>query len=66
MTYSYLLQGIVALPVVFLIDGNGTIRDSWAYNQLDTTTIERNDLSSALDRLLAPASQSEITTSALR
>jgi len=59
MEYSYLLKGTVNNPYLFLIDGNGTIRNDWEYGPFTRDVFESGKaLFAEIDRLLnanAPA-----------
>jgi peroxiredoxin len=53
MAYSYVLKGSMENPYVFLIDGNGTIRNDFAYGPLTKQIFEGKALFTEIDRILA-------------
>jgi peroxiredoxin len=53
MEYSYVLKGTVDNPCVFLIDGNGIIRNDFSYGVLTKTIFEGRGLFAEIDRMLA-------------
>jgi peroxiredoxin len=52
---SYVRSPSVDLPALYLIDGNGMIRNSWQYNVLTKDTFEGTGLTREIDKLLAAA-----------
>jgi peroxiredoxin len=55
---SYVRAGSINFPNVYLIDGNGMIRDHWEYSPMTTAVFEGGGLRQAIDKLLgigAPA-----------
>jgi peroxiredoxin len=55
VAYSYARTPSIDLPTVYLIDANGTIRNSWADGVLTKDIFEGNGLSREIDKLLAGA-----------
>ena len=53
--YSYVRTPSIDLPTVYLVDANGTIRNSWADGVLTKDIFEGNGLSREIDKLLAGA-----------
>ncbi len=54
--YSYVRSPSIDLPTVYLIDGNGMIRNSWVDSVLTKDIFEGNGLAREIDLLLAGAS----------
>jgi hypothetical protein len=52
MEYSYVRKPTVDNPCVFLIDGNGIIRNDWSYSPFTRDIFEGKALSAEIDRLL--------------
>ena len=55
MAASYVRSPSVDLPTVYLIDGNGMIRNSWENSVLTKDIFEGAGLSREIDKLLAGA-----------
>ena len=51
MAYSYIQKMQFDLPGVFLIDGNGTIRNHWEYSPMTREIFEGNALMPEIDKL---------------
>jgi peroxiredoxin len=56
MEYSYLLKMTIDNPYVFVIDGNGVIRDDFGYSAFTKDLFEGNGIFAVIDRALTPAS----------
>jgi peroxiredoxin len=54
MEYSYVRSPVVDNPYVFIIDGNGVIRDDFAYGAFTKDLFEGNGLFAVIDRALSP------------
>jgi peroxiredoxin len=52
---SYVRSPTLDLPTIYLIDGNGMIRNSWVYGVLTKDIFEGNGLSHEIDKLLVGA-----------
>jgi peroxiredoxin len=52
MEFSYVRKGSVDNPCVFLIDGNGIIRNDWSYSPFTRDIFEGSGLTREIDRLL--------------
>jgi peroxiredoxin len=52
---SYVRSPTVDLPTIYLIDGNGMIRNSWQHSVLTKDIFEGNGLSHEIDKLLVGA-----------
>jgi len=52
MEYSYVRKPTVDNPCLFLIDGNGIIRDDWSYSPFSRDIFEGKGLFTAIDGLL--------------
>jgi len=52
MEYSYVRKPTVDNPCVFLIDGNGIIRNDWSYSPFTRDIFEGKALFAEIDRLL--------------
>jgi peroxiredoxin len=52
MEYSYVRKSTVDNPCLFLIDGNGTIRNDWSYSAFTRDIFEGKALFTEIDRLL--------------
>jgi peroxiredoxin len=59
MAYSYVKSPTIDLPMVFLIDGGGTIRKQFGYGPLTKDLFEGNGLAAEIDRLLAAGGTSK-------
>ena len=55
VAYSYARTPTIDLPTVYLVDGNGMIRNSWVDGVLTKDIFEGNGLAREIDKLLAPA-----------
>lgn len=53
MEFSYVRKGSVDNPCVFLIDGNGIIRNDWSYSPFTRDVFEGTGLTREIDRLLS-------------
>ena len=53
MEYSYVRKGTVDNPCLFLIDGNGIIRNDWSYSAFTRDIFEGKGLFTEIDRLLS-------------
>jgi peroxiredoxin len=53
MEFSYVRKGSVDNPCVFLIDGNGIIRNDWSYSPFTRDVFEGSGLTREIDRLLS-------------
>jgi peroxiredoxin len=51
VAYSYIQKASFDLPIVFLIDGNGMIRNHWEYSPLTLDVFEGNGLMPEIDKL---------------
>ena len=52
---SYVRAGSIDFPTVYLIDGNGMIRDHWSYTALTKDAFEGGGIERAVDKLMAGA-----------
>jgi peroxiredoxin len=52
MEYSYVRKGTVDNPCLYLIDGNGVIRNDWSYGPFTRDVFEGKALFAEIDRLL--------------
>jgi hypothetical protein len=52
MEYSYVRKGAVDNPCLYLIDGNGVIRNDWSYGPFTRDVFEGKGLFTEIDRLL--------------
>ena len=52
---SYVRSGSIGFPNVYLIDGNGMIREHWEYSPLTADIFEGKGLSRAIDKLIGVA-----------
>ena len=52
---SYVRSPSLDLPAVYLVDGNGMIRNTWQYGVLTKDIFEGNGLSREIDKVLAGA-----------